>query len=77
MLYIALILCLLALDPIVEELGDWVLVILAGGVLSLLMSENTPSQRSMPMDLARSTKRLMAAGVALLALLAITQSPWQ
>ena len=38
MLYLALILCLLALDPIVEELGDWVLVVIAGGVLYLLMS---------------------------------------
>jgi hypothetical protein len=38
MLYLALILCLLALDPIVEELGDWVLVIIAGGVLYLILS---------------------------------------
>ena len=38
MLYLALILCLLALDPIVDELGDWVLVIIAGGVIYLLMS---------------------------------------
>jgi hypothetical protein len=38
MLYLALILCLLALDPIVEELGDWVLVIIAGGVIYLLIS---------------------------------------
>lgn len=38
MLYLALILCLLALDPIVEELGDWVLVIIAGGVLYLLIA---------------------------------------
>ena len=38
MLYLALILCLLALDPIVDELGDWVLVIIAGGVIYLLIS---------------------------------------
>jgi hypothetical protein len=38
MLYLALILCLLALDPIVDELGDWVLVIIAGGVIYLLMA---------------------------------------
>jgi hypothetical protein len=38
MLYLALILCLLALDPIVEELGDGVLVVIAGGVLYLLMA---------------------------------------
>ena len=38
MLYLALILCLLALDPIVDELGDWVLVIIAGGVIYLMMS---------------------------------------
>ena len=38
MLYLALILLLLALDPIVEELGDWVIVIIAGGVIYLLMS---------------------------------------
>ena len=38
MLYLALILLLLALDPIVEELGDWVIVVIAGGVIYLLMS---------------------------------------